>query len=96
MNLFAVRLTTIRSGVQHGFVVVLISGQSTWVRKRPIDPLFAQGLSILRPGIRPVARSPLHVWIGDPAMASTPQDAGLTGEPNFSHFGISVIELTVM
>ncbi len=100
-TIFIVRLTTIRSDSRHGLmpnahivcppkvaVIILLSGQSAWVHKRPIDPLLARGPPTLRPGIEPVARSPFHFWIRDPAMASTPQDTGLTGESN------SIVKLT--
>ncbi len=106
-TLFVVRLATIRNGSRHRLatnahivspskvaVMILLSGQSGWVHKRSIDLLLVRGPSAFRPGMRPVARLPLHVWIGNAAMASTPQDTGRTGESNPSLYGISIIELT--
>ncbi len=93
MTIFVVCLTTVRNVDCHGLisnahivrpsvvaVIILLQGQSAGVCKWPIDTLLVGGPSTLRPCIWSISRSPLYVWIGNPAVASTPQDTGLIGE----------------
>ena len=74
-------------------VIILLPGQSAGVRKWSIDHLLVRGPSTLRPGIWSMSRSPLYVWIENPAMASTPKDTGLIGESISSLLGVGIVNL---